>query len=226
MTIADRALGDAPKRIRRSAWGRGGRRREFVEALGPARSEDGLRRSSGRARPPTPPPALARELGIPLATLEEVGELDVTFDGADEVAPNLDLIKGYGGALVREKIVAASSKRLVDPGRPRQGGLPPRRAWQAPRRGRPVRRPAGPAEARRPGPPADHPACQRRERLPLRQRQHHPRLPRRPDRRPRRPGAGDPRHPRRRRYRPVLGMAETVLIQAKDGSVTVHQRGG
>jgi ribose 5-phosphate isomerase A len=64
--------------------------------------------------------ALARELGIPLISLDEVGELDITFDGADEVAPNLDLIKGYGGALVREKIVAASSKRfvvLVGPGK-------------------------------------------------------------------------------------------------------------
>lgn len=58
--------------------------------------------------------ALATELGIPLATLEEVrGAIDVTFDGADEVDPKLDLIKGYGGALVREKIVAAASQRLV-----------------------------------------------------------------------------------------------------------------
>ena len=56
---------------------------------------------------------LAIELGIPLVTLEEAGELDLTVDGADEVDPQLDLIKGYGGALVREKIVAASSKRLV-----------------------------------------------------------------------------------------------------------------
>ena len=56
--------------------------------------------------------ALAREVGIPLLTLEEAGHLDATFDGADEVDPNLDVIKGYGGALVREKIVAASSDRL------------------------------------------------------------------------------------------------------------------
>ena len=56
--------------------------------------------------------ALAREVGIPLLTLEEAGRLDATFDGADEVDPNLDVIKGYGGALVREKIVAASSDRL------------------------------------------------------------------------------------------------------------------
>ncbi|MEE3326718.1 MAG: ribose-5-phosphate isomerase RpiA [Myxococcota bacterium] len=57
--------------------------------------------------------ALARELGIPLLTLAEAGQLDVTFDGADEVDPHLDVIKGYGGALVREKIVAASSNELV-----------------------------------------------------------------------------------------------------------------
>ena len=57
--------------------------------------------------------ALARELRVPLVTLEEAGTLDVTFDGADEFDPNLDVIKGYGGALVREKIVAASSRKLV-----------------------------------------------------------------------------------------------------------------
>ncbi len=57
--------------------------------------------------------ALARELGIPLTTLEDAPRLDITFDGADEVDPKLDVIKGYGGALVREKIVAASSDRVV-----------------------------------------------------------------------------------------------------------------
>lgn len=56
---------------------------------------------------------LAMQLGIPLARLDEVGQIDVTFDGADEVDPQLDLIKGYGGAMVREKIVAASSQRLI-----------------------------------------------------------------------------------------------------------------
>jgi ribose 5-phosphate isomerase A len=56
---------------------------------------------------------LATQLGIPLATLDEVGQIDVTFDGADEVDPQLNLIKGYGGAMVREKIVAASSRRFV-----------------------------------------------------------------------------------------------------------------
>jgi ribose 5-phosphate isomerase A len=53
------------------------------------------------------------DLGIPLITLEQAGELDVTIDGADEVDPELRLIKGLGGALLREKIVAAASGRLV-----------------------------------------------------------------------------------------------------------------
>ncbi len=55
---------------------------------------------------------LARELGIPLAGLEE-GTIEVTVDGADEVDPQLNLIKGYGGALVRERIVAAASLKQV-----------------------------------------------------------------------------------------------------------------
>jgi len=55
----------------------------------------------------------ARDLGLTLVSLEEVGELDLDVDGADEVDPVLDLVKGYGGALVRERIVAAASRRLV-----------------------------------------------------------------------------------------------------------------
>jgi ribose 5-phosphate isomerase A len=82
----------------------------FVEALGVA-VKGGLR---VRGVPTSDATAkLATRLGIPLATLKEVGEIDVTFDGADEVDPDLNLIKGYGGAMVREKIVAASSRRLV-----------------------------------------------------------------------------------------------------------------
>jgi ribose 5-phosphate isomerase A len=56
---------------------------------------------------------LARASGIPLVSLEEGFPLAVTVDGADEVDPHLDLIKGYGRALVREKIIAASSRKLV-----------------------------------------------------------------------------------------------------------------
>lgn len=57
--------------------------------------------------------AQARELGIALATLEDCPELDLTVDGADEIGPGLALIKGGGGALLREKIVAAASARMV-----------------------------------------------------------------------------------------------------------------
>lgn len=56
---------------------------------------------------------LATKLGIPLVTLDHVESIDVTCDGADEVDPQGNCIKGYGGALVREKVVAAASKRLV-----------------------------------------------------------------------------------------------------------------
>jgi len=56
---------------------------------------------------------VAHRSGIPLVTLADVAQVDVTVDGADEVDPRLDLIKGYGRALVREKIVAAASRRLV-----------------------------------------------------------------------------------------------------------------
>ena len=52
-------------------------------------------------------------LGIPLAGLDEIESIDITVDGADEVDPELNLIKGLGGALVREKIVASCSRRLV-----------------------------------------------------------------------------------------------------------------
>lgn len=82
----------------------------FVEALG-ARVADGLRVTGVPTSDATA--ALAGRLGIPLARLEDVGRLDITFDGADEVDDRLDVIKGYGAAMVREKIVAASSDELV-----------------------------------------------------------------------------------------------------------------
>ncbi|WP_435006602.1 ribose-5-phosphate isomerase RpiA [Tundrisphaera lichenicola] len=109
MTIAERAL----EMIRDGTvigLGTGRAATAFVKALGPA-VRAGLRITGVPTSEVTA--GLARELGIPLTTLDLAGELDITFDGADEVAPNLNLIKGYGGALVREKIVAASSKRFV-----------------------------------------------------------------------------------------------------------------
>jgi ribose 5-phosphate isomerase A len=82
----------------------------FVKALG-ARLQQGFR---VRGVPTSQDTArLATELGIPLVTLDDVDEIAITVDGADEVDPQLRLIKGLGGALVREKIVAASSRKLV-----------------------------------------------------------------------------------------------------------------
>jgi len=57
--------------------------------------------------------AVARESGVPLTTLDEHPALDLDLDGADEVDPNLNLIKGLGGALLWEKIVATASRRVV-----------------------------------------------------------------------------------------------------------------
>ena len=56
---------------------------------------------------------LAREEGIPLIDFNEIRRIDVTVDGADEVDPNLNLIKGGGGALLREKIVVAATQRFI-----------------------------------------------------------------------------------------------------------------
>jgi len=56
---------------------------------------------------------LAKEHGIPLTSLEECPELDLAIDGADEVDPRLDMIKGMGGALFREKLVAAASRTVA-----------------------------------------------------------------------------------------------------------------
>jgi len=57
--------------------------------------------------------AVARESGVPLGTLEEHPVLDLDLDGADEVDPHLDLIKGLGGALLWEKVVAMASRQVV-----------------------------------------------------------------------------------------------------------------
>ncbi|HSE05808.1 MAG TPA: ribose-5-phosphate isomerase RpiA [Methylomirabilota bacterium] len=78
----------------------------FVRALGARRlGVRGVATSEATAR-------VAHEVGISLVGLDE-GILDVSVDGADEVDPRLDLIKGYGGALVRERIVAAAARRRV-----------------------------------------------------------------------------------------------------------------
>jgi ribose 5-phosphate isomerase A len=82
----------------------------FIRLLG-ERVNDGLRirgiPTSERSQ------ELAGSLGIPLTTLDECQEIDLTVDGADEVDEQLRLIKGGGGALLREKIVASATKQLV-----------------------------------------------------------------------------------------------------------------
>ena len=57
--------------------------------------------------------ALAESLGIPLTTLDKFQEINVDIDGADEVDPHLNLIKGGGGALLREKVIASASRKFV-----------------------------------------------------------------------------------------------------------------
>src|SRR5215813_12131941 len=110
MTIVERALELVPNGSR-IGLGSGRAAQAFVKALGE-------RIRSGRLLVHGVPSSeetasLARQEGIPLLSLADAGILDLTVDGADEVDANLDLIKGYGRALVREKIVAASSRRLV-----------------------------------------------------------------------------------------------------------------
>jgi ribose 5-phosphate isomerase A len=110
MTIIERVL-ELVSNDSRLGLGSGRAAQAFVKALGE-------RLRNGRLRVHGVPTSeetasLARQEGIPLLTLAEAGILDLTVDGADEVDPNLNLIKGYGRALVREKIVAASSRRLI-----------------------------------------------------------------------------------------------------------------
>lgn len=92
----------------RIGLGSGGAASVFIAKLG-ARRREGMRVSCV----PTSRTSAdqAREAGLPLIALRE--QLDITVDGADEVAPNLDLMKGWGGAMVRERIVAAASKQQV-----------------------------------------------------------------------------------------------------------------
>ena len=109
MTIFERALEFVTDGMT-LGLGTGRAAERFLELLG-SRIRDGLRvRGVATSQASA---ALAAHFGIPLVTLEEGLPLDLTVDGADEVDPQLNVIKGYGRALVREKIVAAASKRLV-----------------------------------------------------------------------------------------------------------------
>lgn len=82
----------------------------FIEALG-KRVAQGLK---VRGVPTSQASAeLARGVGISLVSLDEAPALDLAIDGADEVDPQLNLIKGFGGALVREKIVASAARQFI-----------------------------------------------------------------------------------------------------------------
>ncbi|MEM9632876.1 MAG: ribose-5-phosphate isomerase RpiA [Pseudomonadota bacterium] len=106
---AERAAEDVSSGMRLGI-GTGSTAEFFVHALA-KRVKDGLDvigvPTSERTR------ELASELGIRLTTLDQLPKLDLTVDGADELDPSLALIKGGGGALLREKIVACASERMI-----------------------------------------------------------------------------------------------------------------
>lgn len=108
--VAARHAADLVEEGMRVGLGTGSTAAWLVRCLG-ARVADGLGlrcvpTSSATAR-------LAAEAGLRVVSLDEAGWLDLTIDGADEVAPDLSLIKGAGAALLQEKIVAAASDRMV-----------------------------------------------------------------------------------------------------------------
>jgi ribose 5-phosphate isomerase A len=106
---AERALafvGDGMK----LGLGTGSTAARFIDGIG-ARVKEGLRVTCVPTSEATR--VQAERLGIPLATLDELPQLDLTVDGADELDDRLRLVKGGGGALLREKIVAMASQRMI-----------------------------------------------------------------------------------------------------------------
>ncbi len=109
MTIFERALERVTDGMT-LGLGTGRAAEKFIEALG-AKVRAGLKvRGVATSQAAA---AAATRCGVPLVSLQEGMPLDLTVDGADEVDPQLNVIKGYGRALVREKIVAAASKQVV-----------------------------------------------------------------------------------------------------------------
>jgi ribose 5-phosphate isomerase A len=106
---AARALDDVRDGMR-LGLGTGSTAKHFVELLG-----EKVRAGLNVVGVPTSEATRADALrcGVPLTTLDEIDRLDLTVDGADEVDAALDLIKGGGGALLREKIVASASDRMI-----------------------------------------------------------------------------------------------------------------
>ncbi len=91
--------------------GTGSTAKHFVDALAARMVKEGLKIRAVSTSTVTEDQA--RALGIPLLTLDEVETIDLTVDGADEIGPGLSLIKGGGGALLREKLVWEASRRCV-----------------------------------------------------------------------------------------------------------------
>ncbi|QRG04892.1 ribose-5-phosphate isomerase RpiA [Xanthobacter dioxanivorans] len=94
----------------RLGLGTGSTARHFVELLA-EKVRDGLTILGVPTSQQTLEQAVS--LGVPIATLDEAGELDLCVDGADEIGPGLALVKGGGGALLREKIVARAAREMV-----------------------------------------------------------------------------------------------------------------
>src|SRR6478752_10881111 len=94
----------------RLGLGTGSTAKHFVELVG-----ERVRAGLDVVAVPTSEATLAdaKRCGIALTTLDDTPQLDLTVDGADEIDPDLNLVKGGGGALLREKIVAAASERMI-----------------------------------------------------------------------------------------------------------------
>lgn len=115
MTPKQRAANEALRYVREGmvvGLGSGSTSECFVRALGEALRTSKIRKIRGVATS-VGVENLARELGIPMTTLTECGVVDVSVDGADEIDPRLNLIKGLGGALVREKVIEQNSRRFI-----------------------------------------------------------------------------------------------------------------
>ena len=109
---AERAVADYVRDGMRLGLGTGSTAALVLEALA-ARIGAGDLRDVAGVPTSTETAAACRRLGIPLHTLAECAELDVVIDGADEIDPHLNLIKGLGGAHVREKVVACAGRLMV-----------------------------------------------------------------------------------------------------------------
>jgi ribose 5-phosphate isomerase A len=115
MSKKERAAAEALKYVRSGmtvGLGSGSTSECFIRALGEA-AKSGRFASLRCVSTSEQSEALARSLGLAIVPLVEVGIVDVTVDGADEIDPRLNLIKGLGGALVREKIVEQNTRRFI-----------------------------------------------------------------------------------------------------------------